>query len=326
MAAALGSLSLQTLQRVQDVPRGPTVTNPIPGLRLVPLMSLEEALRHAAAGDAEFASHLPDIEDLIPYAHIFATNLLVLPLPTGMSAEPLSKEDIVAVHMYTHDSALFRIVNTRLRTENREVLKPFLPLLKLLLKALYKLPKVSAMIFRGVKGDLRADFMAKSLKIWWAFSSCTKDITVLGNTAFAGYDGERTFFLIQASAAFDVSRYSAFPNESELLLAPGSTLKVGSVLSPAPGLHNVALVQEPFLPLRLGDEVCMYVCSCVRVRVCAYVCVCLCVCVCQCVCVCVCRVCLLFQQLTRAARSAWPSPNPARTSITYPTSPTNSSP
>ena len=221
-------------------------------------MSIEEALRHAAASDTEFAaSHLAGLGYLVPKAVIFATNLFVHPLPTGMSAEPLSKEDIVAVHMYTQDSALSRILNARLCDEDRDMLQPFLPLLKLILRALYKLPKVSATIFRAVKGDLRADFKPNTQKIWWAFSSCTNDITVLGNTAFAGYDGERTFFYVQACAAFDVSRYSASPHEAELLLAPGTTLTVGGVFSPALGVHNIALVQEPFLPLRLGDEVCV---------------------------------------------------------------------
>jgi hypothetical protein len=275
--------------RLADVPAGPITSNPIPGMRQVPKVSVEAGMQLAAMSDREWRVAMPDLRVAFEHASNFATNFLARPPPGAPpGGEPLNREEIIGLHIYTMDSPFHRILNARLRTEDRDVLKPFLPLLKLLIGALYKLPRHRGLLYRGVKKDLRKDYArVGQLTPWWAFSSTTRDQAVLANETFAGYRGERTFFHIDACAAFNIVRYSAFAHESELLLAPGTLLEVGSTFSPGPGIYNITLVQRPFRELPLdGGEVCVCVCVSVSVSVC----VCLCLCVCVCVCVCVCPI------------------------------------
>ena len=49
---------------------------------------------------------------------------------------------------------MFRNMNAALRAHDYEELQPYLPYMKLLLTALYKLPLVEAQVYRGVKADL----------------------------------------------------------------------------------------------------------------------------------------------------------------------------
>ena len=240
--------------RIQDVDSGNNF-NPIPGLYLIPLLELEATLRMAAVGDRELAPRLPQLFQDMRLCNIFATSLLARPpsLPPGVHTEPLTHKEIVVIRLYTCP-ALYSILNARLRTVERSVLQPYLPLLKLLLTALYKLPRVNGPIYRAVPTDLRADFTTDETKVWWAFSSCTKELAVLDDPGFGGSTGQRTFFWIQASAAFDVSRYSAYAHEKEVILAPGATLKVTGGHSPAPNIHNITMVQEPFVELHLEED------------------------------------------------------------------------
>ena len=49
---------------------------------------------------------------------------------------------------------MFRNMNAALRLHNYDELQPYLPFMKLLLTALYKLPLTETDVYRGVKADL----------------------------------------------------------------------------------------------------------------------------------------------------------------------------
>jgi hypothetical protein len=211
--------------------------------------------------DQEWARAMPELRVAFEHASIFATNFLTRPPPGAPpGGEPLNREEIIGLHMYTMDSPFSRILNARLRSENQDLLKPYLRLLKILIGALYKLPRHRGLLYRGVKEDLREDYArVGQLTPWWAFSSTTRDQAVLANETFAGYTGERTCFHIKACAAFDISRYSAYRGEGELLLAPGTVLEVRGTFSSGPGIYTITLVQQPFHKLPIDGEVRMCV-------------------------------------------------------------------
>ena len=58
---------------------------------------------------------------------------------------------------------------------------------------------------------------------WWAFSSTTQRESV--TASFLGDRGESTLFKIDGIGV-DIAAFSAFPNESEVLLLPGTCLVV----------------------------------------------------------------------------------------------------
>ena len=58
--------------------------------------------------------------------------------------------------------------------------------------------------------------------VWWQFSSCTSQISVLSNPQFLGSTGDRTIFQILTSKGVDVSAFSSTSGEAEILLPAGT--------------------------------------------------------------------------------------------------------
>merc|ERR1712032_910850 len=130
-----------------------------------------------------------------------------------------------AIMLYTQHSCLYPLLNSTLREHpHPEHLKAFLPYLKLFLKGLNKLPLLRVQVYRGMSADLHEEYNQLQGKVfrWWAFSSTT----VRESQAEAFMDeGDRTLFSIDAIGV-DISQFSAFQNESEVLLLPGTCLLV----------------------------------------------------------------------------------------------------
>lgn len=235
----------------------------LPPLDGIPLVSLESALQAAFRGDAEFAALAPDLQAHLHEANLFASSdLLARKLPDGARGErregmdALENEEVKAVHLLLRDSPLWRSLNARLRFPDRTVLQPCLPLLKLLLMGMYKLPRVSASVHCELTGDLREHFPPGMLLTWWGFTSGCSNLSNLSQDVREGgpAPGPRTLLVIHACAALDPRACFPSPDSSELLFAPGTTLRVAGVYSPSADMHIVSLVQGPYVALRLRDE------------------------------------------------------------------------
>ena len=61
------------------------------------------------------------------------------------------------------------------------------------------------------------DYMEGSTVVWWSVSSTTSSLGVLQCPEFLGNSGARMIFTIDARHAVDIRRYSAIPDESEVL-------------------------------------------------------------------------------------------------------------
>ncbi|CAF0847257.1 unnamed protein product [Didymodactylos carnosus] len=161
----------------------------------------------------------------------------------------LTIDESAAIRLYTIEwegahRSLYSILNYTLKTADREDLRPYFKYLKLFLTALAKLPCVPPLtIWRGVTKDLSADFPPGTLVTWWAFSSCTTELTVLENNIYLGNTGERTLFSVEAINGRTVQAHSHFVTEDEILLLPGTHMVVQSQFTPAPDLHIIHLKQ-----------------------------------------------------------------------------------
>ena len=137
----------------------------------------------------------------------------------------MTDDEAAAIMLYTQNSCLYPMLNSTLRDHSQpEHLKAFLPYLKLLLRSLNKLPLRRAKVYRGMSGDLHEEYNQLQGKVfrWWAFSSTAMQKS--NAEQFLG-DGDRTLFSIDAIGV-DISQFSAFQNESEVLLLPGTCLVV----------------------------------------------------------------------------------------------------
>jgi len=143
-------------------------TNPIFGLKATKDCGLEEAVKifqkNSELGEV-------DMDGTVVLANMAAGNL-------SSNPHNLSQDEIAAIHLYTQETPLYRVLNDRLRSEKRELLVPFFPYLKLLLRAIFKLPVIKCPVYRGVTKDLSKNFVSGKSYIWWGLTSTAAKIEV----------------------------------------------------------------------------------------------------------------------------------------------------
>ncbi|CAF4002358.1 unnamed protein product [Rotaria sp. Silwood1] len=115
-------------------------------------------------------------------------------------------------------------LNRALRAKDRHELKPWFGFLKLFITALNKLPSVQTTIWRGVNTDVTFSFIENKLEIWWTVNSCSRDLDAIQSYLIA----TGTIFNIQVINGKDIRTYSAFKDENEIILVPGTHLRVKS--------------------------------------------------------------------------------------------------
>ncbi|CAF4631615.1 unnamed protein product, partial [Didymodactylos carnosus] len=103
----------------------------------------------------------------------------------------LTPDESAAIYLYTMEwdiaeESLYAYLNRSLREADRRKLVPWFPYLKLLLTALYKLPSVQDVVWRGVREDLSPFYEPGKKKTWWALSSCSATVNVLELPMYVG--------------------------------------------------------------------------------------------------------------------------------------------
>jgi hypothetical protein len=185
--------------------------------------------------------------DIIPDLSIYVQMAL-----DETSAEPpdgLTIDESAAIRLYTIEwtggqRSLYSMLNRTLKKDDREHLRPYFKYLKLFVTALVKLPCVPQLtVWRGVTKNASEEFLPGTPVTWWAFSSCTTELTVLENNMYLGTTGSRTLFSVEAINGRTIRAHSHFVTEDEILLLPGTHMKVQSQFSPAPDLHIIHLKQ-----------------------------------------------------------------------------------
>ena len=198
---------------------------PIYGYWSYPLVPLEEALEPI----------LPLINQLDRYIQVAKENC------TYPSEHNLTRDESAALYLYTMewgDESFYRVLNRALRLEDRSLLKPWFPFLKLFDTTLNKLPSLNKVIWRGVRHDVSKELKENQELTWWSINSCSLSVNVVKDFL----DQNSTLFLIEAVNGKEVSNYTNYPNEDEVLLSSGTKLRVVSdTLDHIGGLHIVHL-------------------------------------------------------------------------------------
>ena len=165
------------------------------------------------------------------------------------SEHGLNQDESGAVYLYTMEggkNSFYLALNKVLRLKNRQEAKRWFPFLKLFDCALGKLPTVRRNLWRGITGNLSENYCKGQIFTWWSVSSCSFSIESIEQ--FLPPGSVSTLFMIEASNGKNISGYTAFPDEEEVLLGVGTELRVeGKLLRHAGNLHIVQL-------LELGDE------------------------------------------------------------------------
>ena len=164
-------------------------------------------------------------------------------------SDGLTVDESAAIRLYTVEwtephRSLYFMLNYTLQNDIREHLRPYFRYMKLLITALVKLPFVPpSTVWRGVNKNVSANFPPGTPVTWWAFTSCTTELTVLENNMYLGDTGERTLFSVEAINGRAVHTHSHFVTEGEVLLLPGTHMIVQSQFSPGADLYIIHLKQ-----------------------------------------------------------------------------------
>jgi hypothetical protein len=223
--------------RLSDIIEEPKrMLPPIKGFEEFELVSLEKSVE-------SLISIVPEIDQMV---YIVKQNCL-------NPQDKLTPDESASIMLYSlewssRDKSFYFILNKTLRSENRQLLKPWFFYLRLFIHSLSKLPSFNQTIYRGIKMDLMNDYPIDKTFVWWAFSSCTDSVGTLQNEAFFGQTGKRTLFAIECSTGKNICNHSMFPTENEVLLVAARQFKVVSHLNAGNDLHIIQIkeIQPPF--------------------------------------------------------------------------------
>lgn len=142
---------------------------------------------------------------------------------------------------HSKSNSLFHILNRILHSSNSQHIQPWLLFLRLLMIALYRLPSTPLIVYRGVNMNMTDKYPKGANVTWWGFSSCMKKSNLLMQRLFLNKTGTRTLFIIKCYSARDVSRYSTYKCEGEVLLPPARQFNVVNSVYKRKGLHIIEL-------------------------------------------------------------------------------------
>ena len=175
--------------------------SPISGYENSPVLTLEKAVE-------KIIPLVPSVTDYVTTAKDKCNRRSVL----------LTSDESAAIYLYSMQTLFFSTLNNTLRAENRHELKPWFAFLKLFITALEKLPTSRRTVWRGVLGKVGSEFADGDVHIWWSINSCSMDLKVVER--YLGETG--TVFAIDTIRGKDISAFSTFPEEKEIVLMPGT--------------------------------------------------------------------------------------------------------
>ena len=179
--------------------------NPIEGYKEEVVLSLEEA-----------------VEKLIPLISNISQYVDDAKNKCNKTSSTLTLNESAAIYLYTMSTCFFRLLNETLRAENRSALKPWFPFLKIFINALEKLPSSKLTVWRAVALAIDHFPFDNNMITWWGVNSTSTNI----NTIQSLPTEKSTLFTIEALNGKDITEYSAFPDEQEVILIPGTRLRI----------------------------------------------------------------------------------------------------
>ena len=162
------------------------------------------------------------VQGLIPLIPRLADYVATAKKKYNRHSDLLTRDESAAIYLYTMPTCFFSRLNETLRAKTRQALRPWFDFLKLFTTALEKLPSTDGTVWRAVFGKVDSIFDDNDEHIWWSINSCSMDLGII--QGYLGRSG--TLFAIHTINAKDITAFSAFPDEREVVLMPGTRLRV----------------------------------------------------------------------------------------------------
>jgi hypothetical protein len=148
------------------------------------------------------------------------------------SEHHVTEDESAAIYLYMDDwghQSLHRVLNQILQSNDRTKVKPWLGFLKIFNTALEKLPNVKDTIWRGLPVDLTEKLQENEELILCSLTSCSLSADVIKSCL----SSNSVLCCIDPLYGKDVCHYTPHANDQEVLLRPGTRLRVKSK-----GLNN----------------------------------------------------------------------------------------
>lgn len=213
---------------------------PIEGYENMPLVPLEFAVE-------PLMTLLPSIQTYVQIGKGKCSNPA-----DGLTCDQSASIMLCTMRWQPLDQCLSFVLNTILRSTDRQKLKPWFLYLKLLLTSLSRLPSIHRIIYRGIQLNVSKQYLKNRTIIWWDFSLCTKSIDQLHSNKYLNKKNVRTIFTIECNSSKDISKHS-FDSSTELIvLLPATQVKVIQCFQQKSNLFWIQLkeVKSPFTLLK----------------------------------------------------------------------------
>jgi hypothetical protein len=158
---------------------------------------------------------------------------------------------LLTMEWYPLSSSFHHVLNQVLRSNNKQMIEPWFPYLKLLFKALSKLDTVTHMIFCRVSGDKASQYILNATITDWQFHLCTTALSTFDDDEWAANDEMKTLLSVNTITAKDIHEHAFEPTKYQLLLLPGRKFHAESSLDAGNQLRIVQLNElEPDIELQ----------------------------------------------------------------------------
>ena len=141
------------------------------------------------------------------------------------SEHNLTQDESAAIFLYTMkwDNDLFYATMKRdLASKVPTIAQAWSSYLMLFDRALQKLPSRQLIVWRGMNGDVCTTWKKNDLLIWRRHMSCSSSATIIRD----GFKSNSKLCSIAAINGKEISLYSQYPNEHEVILCPDTRLRV----------------------------------------------------------------------------------------------------
>jgi len=129
------------------------------------------------------------------------------------------------------DRSPYRVFNKLLAERNTIALNNWKPFLHFLIEGLNKLENIQTTVYRGINkrviSEPKSQYKAGAQLVWISFTSRVAD--QLSNFTDANDHG--TWIILSITDGKDISSFSLFPQEEEILLLPNTYLKVEGIVT-----------------------------------------------------------------------------------------------
>jgi hypothetical protein len=214
---------------------------PIEGYEDMPLVSLELAVE-------PLMTLLPSIQTYVHLAKKKCQNPA-----NDLTCDQSASIMLCTMRWQPIDQCLSFVLNTILRSTDRQKLKPWFLYLKLLLTALCRLPSIFRTVYRGIQLDISEQYPKDKIIIWWDFVLCTTLLDNLYSEKYLNKKNVRTIFTIECHSSKDINKHLFYPSIDMILLLPATQFQVIESVKQKTNLYWIQLkeIESPFNLLQL---------------------------------------------------------------------------